>query len=231
MAPDARTATTPAPRVEDRRVRRSRRAIQEALVLLALEEGYGALTVEGLIQRADVSRATFYAHFSDMDQLLRSMVTDLIADLIAAAATSAPTGENAVANGAGISILCRHADQHRDLYRVVLSGAGNGQGRAAYTDALTAGVMRVFTPLVAANHGIPRMPLDAAARSWAGSFASLLDWWLFEHPEHSAEEVTSIGVALLIAGFMWAIGAEHGIELDPAIVADLEARAIDGLGA
>ncbi len=210
------------PRTPDRRVRRSRRAMQEALVSLVLERGFAAVTVETIIQRADVSRATFYAHFSDIDQLLRSVVTDLIQSLVKRSAETAPTGPNAVAKGAAISLLCQHADEHRDLYRVILSGSGNGQGRAAYTNALTEGITRVFTSLVASNNAVPRIPIDVVARSWAGSFTSLLDWWLVDSPERSVAEMADVGIALLVNGFAWSIGVEGGIDLDPRIVEHLE---------
>ena len=59
----------------DRRVARSRRALKEALTDLILERGYEAVTVQDVIDRADVGRSTFYAHFLDKDDLL-----DLILD-------------------------------------------------------------------------------------------------------------------------------------------------------
>src|SRR5215467_15595598 len=58
--------------VEDRRVRRSRRLPQDALLELILEKGYDKVTVQDILDRADVGRATFYAHFRDKDDLLVS---------------------------------------------------------------------------------------------------------------------------------------------------------------
>lgn len=46
----------------DRRVRRSQRMLHEALRSLILEKGYDRVTVQDVIDRADVGRATFYAH-------------------------------------------------------------------------------------------------------------------------------------------------------------------------
>ncbi|MEV4896936.1 TetR/AcrR family transcriptional regulator [Nonomuraea sp. NPDC055795] len=56
----------------DRRVRRTRQAIQGALVELTLEKGYDAVTVTDIIDRADVGRSTFYAHFTDKQDVLFS---------------------------------------------------------------------------------------------------------------------------------------------------------------
>src|SRR5215467_10760821 len=61
----------------DRRVARSRRALKEALTDLILEKGYEAVTVQDVIDRADVGRSTFYAHFVDKDDLLMAILADL----------------------------------------------------------------------------------------------------------------------------------------------------------
>ena len=55
----------------DRRVRRTRRTLTEAFVALVLEQGYERLTVQDILDRADVGRSTFYAHFRDKESLLR----------------------------------------------------------------------------------------------------------------------------------------------------------------
>jgi len=55
----------------DRRIRRTRQALQGALVTLMAEKGYEAVTVQDVIDRADVGRSTFYAHYSDKSVLLQ----------------------------------------------------------------------------------------------------------------------------------------------------------------
>jgi AcrR family transcriptional regulator len=56
----------------DRRVERTRRSLLNALNELILEKGYEKVTVQDVIDRANVGRSTFYAHFEDKDQLLLS---------------------------------------------------------------------------------------------------------------------------------------------------------------
>lgn len=54
----------------DRRVRRTRRALQDSLTSLILEKGYDAVTVEDITDRADLGRTTFYLHYKDKEELL-----------------------------------------------------------------------------------------------------------------------------------------------------------------
>lgn len=56
----------------DRRVGRTRQLLQNALSELILEKGYEKVTVQDVIDRANVGRSTFYAHFESLDQLLLS---------------------------------------------------------------------------------------------------------------------------------------------------------------
>src|SRR4051812_15011818 len=65
----------------DRRVRRTRRNLTDALIGLILERGYEAITVQDILDRADIGRSTFYAHFRDKDALLLSCFDDLREDL------------------------------------------------------------------------------------------------------------------------------------------------------
>ena len=56
----------------DRRSRRTRQALHQALIRLIVERGYDEITVGDIADAADSGRSTFYAHFTDKDDLLRS---------------------------------------------------------------------------------------------------------------------------------------------------------------
>jgi len=55
----------------DRRTLRTRTAINSAFRDLVLSEGYAALTVERVAERANIGRSTFYMHFKSLDDLLQ----------------------------------------------------------------------------------------------------------------------------------------------------------------
>src|SRR5918996_1979067 len=56
----------------DARVRRTRDALGDALVALMQEKPFETITVQDVLDRAHVSRSTFYTHYSDKDDLLMS---------------------------------------------------------------------------------------------------------------------------------------------------------------
>ncbi len=53
----------------DRRSQRTRQLLSEALVQLIREKDYNTITVNDIIERANVGRSTFYAHYHDKDDL------------------------------------------------------------------------------------------------------------------------------------------------------------------
>jgi hypothetical protein len=52
----------------DRRIRRTQKALHDALISLVFEKNYDSITVQEILDRADVGRATFYAHFESKDE-------------------------------------------------------------------------------------------------------------------------------------------------------------------
>ena len=64
-------------RKKDRRVQRTNQLLRAALVSLIQEKGYENITVQNIIDRANVGRATFYAHFENKEDLLVSGFEDL----------------------------------------------------------------------------------------------------------------------------------------------------------
>jgi AcrR family transcriptional regulator len=56
----------------DRRVKRTRDLLQKALGGLLNERSYSAITIQDIVNRADVGRTTFYAHYKSKNALFMS---------------------------------------------------------------------------------------------------------------------------------------------------------------
>jgi AcrR family transcriptional regulator len=65
----------------DRRVARTRAMLQQAHISLIQEKGYEATTIEDICDKANVGRSTFYAHYTSKDDLRRSGLEHLRAQL------------------------------------------------------------------------------------------------------------------------------------------------------
>src|ERR1700680_857199 len=56
----------------DGRIRRTRDHLGDALMKLALEKPFDKITVQNVLDRAGISRSTFYVHYNDKDDLFMS---------------------------------------------------------------------------------------------------------------------------------------------------------------
>lgn len=168
----------------DRRVLRTRTALYDALVRLILERGYDALTVQDLLDAANVGRSTFYAHFTSKDDLLAKSLGRLRAELDAVIADR-PRGWTLA--------LFEHAARYRDVY-VALSGISAGDVlRDALRRAIADTARAVLPPL-------PGIPAELAADHIAGTFMTTLAWWLDRRPSQRPADVDALFRRLIAAG-------------------------------
>ncbi|MCH6267285.1 TetR/AcrR family transcriptional regulator [Neobacillus citreus] len=62
----------------DRRVARTRQMLKDALISLISEKEFAAISITDIINRSDLNRSTFYAHFCDKEELLACIINELI---------------------------------------------------------------------------------------------------------------------------------------------------------
>jgi len=187
-----------AKQVTDRRVQRTRKLLQDALTAMIIEKGYEATTVQDIIDRADVGRATFYAHFADKQTLLASSLEDLRARLVEhqQRALVAPGGPEARGLGFSLAML-EHARGHLPLWGAIVgreSGALVVQ-RMHRTIADLAGIdLDALGFSGTAEQGV------LAAQYIAGAFMSVLSWWLDHGARLPPQEVDTIFRRLVMQG-------------------------------
>jgi AcrR family transcriptional regulator len=175
---------------EDRRVRRTRRLLQEALLALLREKGYDKVTVRDLLDRADLGRATFYAHFRDKDDLLVSSFRDVRETLrqrLAALAGAQPRGPTAGAEV--LRALFEHAAGQRGLYRAVIGERGSAAVLRDLREQL-AGLLREHLEQAAARRGVPPVvPPEVTVQVLVGALLGALTWWLDADSGYTAEQM------------------------------------------
>lgn len=111
----------------DRRVRKTQSAIYAAFASLIVERGYDAISVQQIIDEADVGRTTFYAHFKSKDDLLMFGFQRLRDDLQRQLNEARPNGRWSF-----LEPLLEHARAHLGLYRALLSGNGGQLAERAF---------------------------------------------------------------------------------------------------
>jgi len=192
----------PASRVQ-RRVARTKAAIEDAFVQLVLERGYDQVTVEDITDRADLARATFYTHYPNKEAVQFSVFNRLTEDLVQRLAT----GPRNVVHRDTIQAAYKQAAEMPDLYRVCLNDA---RTRQAHLSTLSRYAEQNFRDRLTARDKQPRIPVPVMARAFVGAHVAILEAWLAGELDGDVEELAHMTLDLLIYGTAWA----HGLRLD-----------------
>ncbi|MCL4869341.1 MAG: TetR/AcrR family transcriptional regulator [Anaerolineae bacterium] len=160
----------------DRRVRRTRNQLGDALRELITEKPYEAITIQEISDRADVNRATFYLHYGSKDELLAQNLREIFDELviqIEARAEGKPPWESMVHAQA----LFEHLDEHFGLYQAVLGQHGVGYVMHQILAYITTHEERLLRDYLG-NAAAPVIPIPILARHVAGSIFALASWWV-----------------------------------------------------
>ena len=180
---------------EDRRVRRTRGLLGEALVALILEKGYEAVTVQDVLDRADVGRSTFYAHYRNKDELLLGAFDEMRASL---EAHGRGEGEDL---GLG---LFRHAQSYRRIYRAMV---GKRSGNL-FLDRLRGHLRERARERLGPGAREATVPPDVAVEYWVSALLGLLTWWLDNDLPYPPERMAAMVTQLTAPGLRAALGGD-----------------------
>ena len=111
-------------RSEDRRVRKSKKALEEALIRLLAKKTITEITVTELTEEADIHRGTFYNHDKDTMDLKIQTDRDIAAQLTELL-SSVP--ESALKDGPYplLSKVLQYFEDHWDIARMLVSESGS----------------------------------------------------------------------------------------------------------
>jgi len=190
----------------DRRVRRTRRALQEALINLVLEKGYDAVTIEEITDRADLGRTTFYLHFRDKEELLLHAIDTICDDFIKKHQSLMELVDipKDTIHRLSLSLDERilyhifiHAKEHANLYKVMM----RGEGGAMVSQRLGNIIKDETLKRLKKNKRLEmKVPLEVFAVYFAGTLMGLVTWWLEEDMPYPIEEIVNHFQQLFIFG-------------------------------
>jgi AcrR family transcriptional regulator len=173
-----------------RRRLRTRKQLQAALLALILEKGYENVSIQDITDRADLARATLYIHFKDKDELLWSVIEDVIhateLEILEEYTGIIPSQ----AEYYGFRNIFEHVERNRDTYLVILGSKGSSEMTHRvhrYMVEETLRDMKNFNIYMGLGQ-----PAEIAAQIVVGSLMSLAIWWLEAPNEYSAKDMAGM---------------------------------------
>jgi AcrR family transcriptional regulator len=167
----------------DRRVRRTRDRLGDALVALVQEKAFEEITVQDVLDRAGVGRSTFYEHYKDKDDLFLSDADEFF-ELMA---TLLKRRGDSTKRVAPVQELFAHVAEVQAFYQAVeASGLSEdllGLGREHFARGIEERLR---------ERGCPEAERAVRAQALAGALFALLPWWMRRGRKESPAEMDEL---------------------------------------
>lgn len=184
----------------DRRIDRTVTSLRKALIGLILEKHYDSITVQEIIDRANVGRSTFYTHFRDKEDVLVGDWKRFLDMMVA------HIDFQKAASGRFIPIreLIHHLKEYHALYRALVK---SGKSERLFTVGTTYLAEQIEPKIISAVGDKPTdVPPALSAHYLAIQIFATLRWWLDQNMPYSPEEMDKMFHSLVAPGVSNALG-------------------------
>ncbi len=171
----------------DKRRLRTIMQLKQAVMELLLEKGYDAISIQEITDRADLGRGTFYIYYRNKEEIVWDIVEDGFKQTTQEAIQMADGKMPQSPEYYSYVNIFRHAQQNRDLYRIMLGGQGSSVLTKRVQDYLAADFIRDNMKYGIYNNR--NVSLEIYAQILTGALFRLLIWWLESPNEYNPEQM------------------------------------------
>ncbi len=172
----------------DRRVKRTQETLQQALMDLIAERGYETVTVQDILDQANVGRTTFYEHYTGKDDLFMSCHEAMVRELRIGLLHPLTREELLSAElPPDMALAYRHLEDQRAQLYPIFQGRDSPlilrQIRERSAREIEANLRSAFA------ESDSTIPLELLANYLAGAQVALMQWWLEKRRPHAASQL------------------------------------------
>ncbi len=182
----------------DRRQQKTRAAIFQAFGTLLAKKNYLRITVQEIIDTANIGRSTFYVHFETKDDLIRALCQELFDHIIRSAAEGGADCGLYSCEVAPDSVFCHllcHLQRNEHHLLQLLSGENSELFLRYFKDSLHDLIRSQYAGEL--EHRDPLLPEDFLVNHIAASFVELVLWWIRGGQKQSPQELTQYFQAVI----------------------------------
>jgi AcrR family transcriptional regulator len=193
----------------DSRVQQTHKALREALIELAAERGFDAITVGDIARCAHVNRATFYRHYQDkydvLEQIFQEVTGEFTSNLLPPHELASSIDPN---NPSERWVrLFEHFGEHDRLYKTLLGRKGSAWFVARVRDWFINFLEeREQLRYELIHPSESRIPKKVAMTLMSDLLISTIAWWLESDKPYSAKEVAGWFLYFAKNGYDRALG-------------------------
>lgn len=195
----------------DRRVQRTRELLQKSLIDLIGERGYDAITIQDIVDRANVARTTFYVHYSSKDDLFLGCHEVIVGEFQSGPLYPHPLSREELLSPEtpeGIIWAYRHLEEARSRLHSIFQGKDGPLILRRIRDWSAQEIEANLRVAFAESDSL--ISFDLLATYLAGAQIALVQWWLEKHQPHTVENLAYTFHRLRRAAIRDALGLRDG---------------------
>ena len=173
-------------KTQDRRIGRTRKATIEALIELGLEQGFESIKIKDLTERANIGNSTFYRHYKDKNDLLRSHLSEIQGEITREMHPEMTHYELSL-------MVFTVIGKHREACLLAMSLPEDHPVMAPILKSATRIVNERYK---ARDETI--IPFEVSANHLVNSFVKMFHWWLTEGNAYSVEQMATMANELIL---------------------------------
>jgi len=175
----------------DRRVGRTRELLQNSLIELISEREYDTITIQDIVDRANVGRTTFYLHYNSKDELFISCHKAIVSKFHIGPLHPLSREELLSPEApSGIASAYRHLEEARPLLYSIFQGKDSllilRRIRDWNAQEIEANLRAAFA------EEDSTVPFDVLANYLAGAQIALVQWWLEKRQPHTLQNLAQM---------------------------------------
>ncbi len=182
-------------RKPDQRSKRTRDALGNALITLMHEKPFDTITVQDVLDLAEVSRSTFYAHFRDKDDLFLSDADDFFQHMANLLTTCGEVSRRV----APVREMFSHVSSLGTFYDAMVASGNFQEAMEIAQEHFARGIEQRLAKLSPA-YAQASPGRTALAHGFAGAMLSMMSWWLSHNQPSSPAEMDETFHKMVWAG-------------------------------
>lgn len=195
----------------DRRIQRSKQALQEALLTLIQNKPYDDIQIQEITDAANTARITFYRHYGTKDDLLIDCLEQIYLDLKGVLPKQDITSMFDLRQTPPNLKLFEFLGENADLLRILITGPKSWLIHERFRHYIVEHLTQVFTR-------IPQfadLPIVLMVNHMASCVIGNASWWLMEGCPYSPEYIARLTHTMSITGVMALVGRQDILTLPP----------------
>ena len=182
----------------DRRQIKTRNAIFQAFTELLTRRRYAQITVQQIIDAANIGRSTFYSHFPTKEALMEALLTELFGHVFAGVGVHCPIPEF-TPQGNGYRAYTTHILYHISNQREAFMRLLRSDSRDIFLRYLKEHLkLQLGEYWLNPEEGErPAVPADFLRNHFACTFVETIHWWIESDMRQTPEEIAGYFTAVM----------------------------------